>query len=210
MDCLDITVNAPGATNALQSWLPVIGSAIVGAAALIGVLITVSRTRRSFLEELSESRRAHQREVIADLVVSGTRLHETQGMNFVAVPFMSSNDLLEWVDTDTSKLQRKLIAQRDRALIRARIEVRTASLKPRIDAIADALKAIEDAGPDAGVMASPERSHGERYAAGQRMKVLYDALNSRTIELREAAIDTLPVEIDAPSDAKKSRWRKGK
>ena len=189
----DVIVQVPR-PSWIATWGPVIGGSLTALAALAGVIITVGRARRSFLDERAENRRDRQRKVIADLIGVARQLNPLQSVLVFAWAKMDANDFVEWSATPSGTVLGELNQRRSDALLHARVEISDPPLRAAISAVREQINEI-DRGEDAVTVMSTKRDGTRRLQAAVQQSVRMKELDRRLDELEDLAVQTLPVTI---------------
>lgn len=193
-----------GATPWWQNWLPILGSCVVAAATLAGVLISANRTREVFVGQRAEARRDRQRTIIADLIVAARAHSALAQVSIMAMAIVrSESELIELLNTDSAALERELVANRDRALLHAQIEILDADLRVHVEKVATAIEASR-ASEDTSTVVNRKASGGDRLRAAARQSGRLAAITLASDALFMEAVRVLPVHL---SD-KRGRRRK--
>lgn len=190
-----------------QNWLPVLGSCLVAGATLVGVLISAGRTREVFVGQRAEARRDRQRTIIADLIVAGRAHSSIAQVSIMAMAVVPSQaDMIEMVNTESAARERELVADRDRALLHAQIEILDPDLRTHVDLVAAAIRASRE-NKDVITVIDRKAREDDRIGAAARQSVRLEAITAACDALFAESVRVLPVHL---SDEQTGRKREAK
>jgi hypothetical protein len=123
-------------------WTTLVASLVSASAALGGVSLTNKHTYRRQRHEMQEKALGQQREIVADIVLTGRNWASRQEVLIPAYSKMSNSDLLEFAQTDTTKTMGEIVDRLNMALVKADLFIPTSSaLREDITWLADFVNA---------------------------------------------------------------------
>lgn len=125
-------------------WTTLLASSLSATAALSGVALTNRHAYRRHQGELQEKQRGQQREIIAEIVLAGREWASRQEIWVPAVSQMTSKDLMEYAQTDTSKETGEVLQRLNVALVKADLFIPNGSLKDEIHWLAEFVQTFPD------------------------------------------------------------------
>ncbi|WP_267616146.1 hypothetical protein [Gordonia bronchialis] len=118
----------------------------------------------------------------------------------------SETDLIEMVNTDSAARERELIADRDRALLHAQIEILDPDLRAQVDEVAAAIRASRE-NEDTITVIDRKAPGNDRIDAAARQSVRLKAIAAACDALFAESVTLLPVHL---SDEQSGRKRKAR
>ena len=125
-------------------WVPLVAALLAGGLTLGGVALGQHLARQQKLEERLNERRVEQRDVLVDLIDAIEHWAPQAELTSLFFGKANSNDMVEWVDTDSGKALRESARQLARILVRSRLIVTDDELRPLVLQVAAAIRRLPD------------------------------------------------------------------
>ena len=175
----------------IKDWAPIL--ATIGT--LMGVIITVGGASRTYQHGLIEKRKDHQRELIGELIANTQQWVSLLDIAYTATAKMSTNDMMEFADTDSGNLLNELSKATQVSLIKCLCEVNDDRIRPHVGELEVQRRLLTD-GDDVAPMFNPKRRDDERFDALLVMLGRLRKMKDTCDRIQIAAIEALPVEIE--------------
>ncbi|GBG39624.1 hypothetical protein [Mycobacterium montefiorense] len=184
----------------IKDWAPIL--ATIGA--LVGVMITVGAASRTYRHGLIEKRKDHQRELVADLIANTQQWCNTLQLSYPAMAMMTANDMIDWANTDSVRIQGELGKAVHVGLIKCLSEIGDNRLLPLIGSLELQRRGLNE-GDDVAPLFDTDASHDIRInAVGVVLRRIAKILTTCD-ELQVVVIQALQVDID-PAPARLRFW----
>ena len=178
----------------IKDWAPIL--ATIGT--LLGVILTVRGASRTYRHGLIEKRRDHQRELVGDLIANTERWCELLGVAFPAMAKMSTNEMMEFVNTDSGRLQGELSKAIQVCLIKCLCEIGDGRMHPLLARLELQRRTLTE-GEEVAPMFDPGQHEDARFKALLVMLGRIRGIKSTCADIQIVAIESLPVEIEVTS-----------
>ena len=186
----------------VKNWAPII--ATVGA--LIGVMVTVRGASRTYHHGLIEKRKDHQRELVGELLANTQQWCGLLDVIYPAMAKMSTNDMMEFADTDSGRRVGELAKAVQIVLIKCLCEISDARIRPSLGSLEQQRRALTE-GDDVAPMFDPNQGDTQRFQALLLMLSRVRDMKRTCDEIQLAAIQALPVEIEhSPRGQRVKKW----
>ena len=125
-------------------WVPLVAAVLAGGLTLGGVALGQHLAREQKREERLNGRRIEQRDVLVDLIDAIEHWAPQAEVASLFLGKATSNDMIEWVGTDSGKALRESVRQLARMLVRGRLIVTDDELRPLVLHVAAAIRRLPD------------------------------------------------------------------
>lgn len=178
----------------IKDWAPIL--AAIGA--LLGVVLTVGGASRTYRHGLIEKRRDHQRELVGDLIATTQQWCSLLDIVHPALTKMSTDDMMEFANTDSGRRQGELSMAMQVGLIKCLCEIGDGRMRPLLADLELQRRTLTQ-GEDVAPMFSPKASEEKRFDALLVMLGRLSRIRNTCDQIQIAAIQALPVEIEHTS-----------
>ncbi|MGU3497731.1 hypothetical protein [Mycobacterium sp. C31M] len=190
----------------MAQWLKDYAPILATLGALLGVIVTVGGASRTYRQGLIEKRRDHQRELLGDLIANVQQWCGLLDVVYPAMTKMSTNDMMEFADTDTGRRQGQLAQALQVTLIKCLCEISDSRIHPVLLQLEDQRRTLTD-GDEVAPMFNPRMGDKERLDALLVMLGRIRGIKNTSDNILVEAIKALPVEFeDTTFQRRFRRW----
>lgn len=125
-------------------WVPLVAALLAGGLTLGGVALGQHLAREQKREERMNERRIEQRDVLVDLIDAIEHWAPQADVASLFFGKATTNDIVEWVNTDSGKALRESVRQLARILVRSRLIVTDDELRPLVLQVAAGTSRLPD------------------------------------------------------------------